>query len=100
MKVSRILTISALTLSTMAGLGVAHADEADGSQFAVNTTSMRDRAEVRAEAMNPVKISNGSTGVMTLQGATTSRDAVRNEAIAAARQNQIPYGELGNSEAM
>ncbi|MGA0569917.1 DUF4148 domain-containing protein [Variovorax sp. VNK109] len=100
MKTSRILAVSALSLSMMASFGVAHADEADGSQLPLNTTSMRARADVQAEAMNPVKITNGGTGVLAPRDTVTSREAVRNEAIAAARQNQIPYGELGNSEAM
>ncbi len=100
MKTFRILAVSALSLSMMAAFGVAHADEADGSQLPLKTTSMRARADVQAEAINPVKITNGGTGVLAPSQAAVSREAVRNAAIAAAHQNQIPYGEMSNSEAM
>lgn len=90
MKTAHILAIAAL--STVA-FG-AHADEADGSQFAVQVESQRSRAEVQAEARNPVKISNGSTGVFTLAQPMADRAEVRAAAAAAVRSGAIPQGEM------
>lgn len=55
--------------------------------------SMRTRAEVQAEAMNPQRITNGSTGVMTVQSQLT-REAVRQQAMVATRNGTAMYGEI------
>lgn len=91
MKTARILAVTAL--SALAAFG-AQADEADGSQFAIKADSQRSRAEVQAEARNPVKISNGSTGVMEVSASGLERAEVRAQAAAALRAGEIPQGEL------
>ncbi|MFO1245541.1 MAG: DUF4148 domain-containing protein [Ramlibacter sp.] len=90
MKTARILAVTAL--SAFAAFG-AHADEADGSQFSIKVESQRSRAEVQAEARNPVKIGNGSTGVLEVSQSGLSRADVRAEAASALRAGMIPNGE-------
>lgn len=92
MKTTKLFAVAAL--SAFAAFG-AHADEADGSQFAASVTSTRSVAEVRAEALNPVKISNGSTGFVGVTNSGLERSTVRAQAIAALRDGEIPQGELG-----
>ncbi len=91
MKTTHFFAIAALSA---AAFGV-HADEADGSQFSVQVESQRSRAEVQAEARNPVKISNGSTGVIAMPQSGTDRAEIRAAAAAAVRNGTIPQGELG-----
>ncbi len=90
MKTAHIFAIAALSAAAFG----AHADEADGSQFAAQIDSQRSRAEVQAEARNPVKISNGSTGVFTLPQSVADRAEVRAAAAAAVRNGTIPQGEM------
>lgn len=90
MKTAHIFAIAALSAAAFG----AHADEADGSQFAVQVESQRSRAEVQVEARNPVKISNGSTGVFSLPQPMADRAEVRAAAAAAVRNGTIPQGEM------
>ena len=92
MKTTQLFAVAAF--STLAAFG-AHADEADGSQFAVQFNSTRSVAEVRAEALNPVKISNGSPGFVGVTNSGLERSVVRAKAIAALRNGEIPQGEIG-----
>ena len=94
MKTTKLFAVAAL--SAFAAFG-AHADEADGSQFSVTVTSTRSAAEVKAEALNPIKIkiSNGSTGFVGVTQSGLQRDAVRAQAISALRNGEIPQGEIG-----
>ncbi len=92
MQISKLLAVTAL--ATFASFG-AYADEADGSDRALQFTSTRTASEVRAEALNPVKISNGSTGVMALADSNVDRQALRNETIMAVRAGQTSQGEAG-----
>ena len=92
MNTTRLITIAALSAAAAFG---AHADEADGSQFAARADSQRSRAEVQAEARNPVRISNGSTGVHAVTQSGVDRSEVRAQAAAAVRNGTIPQGELG-----
>jgi hypothetical protein len=92
MKTTQLFAVAAF--STLAAFG-ARADEADGSQFAVQFNSTRSVAEVRAEALTPVKISNGSTGFVGVTNSGLERSAVRAKAIAALRNGEIPQGEIG-----
>ena len=55
--------------------------------------STRTRAEVQAEAMNPVRISNGGTGVMAIRS-EADRDRVRQQASMATRNGTAWYGEI------
>jgi len=92
MKTTQLFAIAAF--STLAAFG-AHADEADGSQSGIKFNSTRSVAEVRAEALNPLKTNNGSTGFIGVAKSGLDRDAVRAEAVSALRNGDIPQGELG-----
>ena len=91
MKTTKIFAVAAF--ATLAAFG-AHADEADSSQFALQFNSTRSVAEVRAEALNPVKISNGSTGFIGLTKSGLDRSTVRAEAVSALRKGEIAQGEM------
>ena len=92
MKTTKLLAVAAL--SAFAAFG-AHADEPDASQFSVTVTSARSAAEVKAEALNPIKISNGSTGFVGVTQSGLQRDTVRTQAISALLNGEIPQGEIG-----
>lgn len=88
-------TIRTVLVSAFAALGAfaAHADEADGSQYALSFNSTRSVAEVKAEASMPVRISNGGTGFIGVTNSARTRAAIRDEAVAALRNGRIPRGE-------
>lgn len=90
MKATHLFAIAALAFAA-AG---AHADEADGSQYGVKVQSTRSLAEVRAEAMNPVRISNGGTGYIGLTQSGVSADAVKAQAVQSARTGMTSRGEM------
>ena len=92
MKTTKLFAVAAL--SAFGAFG-AHADEADGSQFTVNVNSTRSVAEVRAEALTPLKISNGSTDFIGQTSSSLDRGTVRTQAISALRNGEIPQGEVG-----
>ncbi|RZJ25328.1 MAG: DUF4148 domain-containing protein [Haliea sp.] len=92
MNTTRLLTIAAF--SAFAAFG-AHADEADASQYGVKVQSTRAAAEVRAEAMNPVRISNGGTGYIGLTNSATTSAAVKAQGAQSARAGQTSKGEIG-----
>ena len=74
----------------------AHADEADGSQFALKFDTNRTRAEVQAEAVVEAKTHNmepAGSRVVTYKS-TADRAAVRAQAAEAVRTGQIPSGEF------
>lgn len=72
----------------------AHADEADGSQYALNFSSSSSSAQVKAQARHADKISNGGTGFIGVTKSGLSREQVRMAAIEAQRQGRIPRGEM------
>lgn len=59
--------------------------------------STQSRAEVRTQALNPVKISNGGTGVLNAPS-TADRATVRAGAIAIAPQGAGAYGEISDAK--
>jgi hypothetical protein len=77
------------------GTSFAHADEADGSQYGIQVQSSRSAADVRAEARNPIRITNGGTGVMDLTESRSSAQAVRQQAAQEARAGNTSRGEIG-----
>lgn len=91
MNTSKLVAIAAF--SALAAFG-AHADEADGSQLPHAASSARSAAEVRAEAVNPAKIGNGSTGVHAIVESKRTPQAVRADAAAAARTGMTSRGEI------
>ena len=91
MKTTKLFAVTAF--AAFAAFG-AHADEADSSQFAIQFNSTRSVAEVRAEALNPVKISNGSTGFIGVTNSGLERSIVRAQAISALHNGEIAQGEM------
>ena len=80
-----------------AASGVAFADEADASQYAIKFQGQRTRAEVAAEAATvPTTRSQEPAGsrVLVVQPSGVSRQAVRTEAAEALRLGKIPSGEI------
>ena len=89
----RFLSISAVAAFTAFG---AHADEADGSQFALKFDTNRTRAEVAAEAATVAQtrsIEPAGSRVVTYTS-TADRAAVRAQAAEALRTGKIPSGEF------
>ncbi|MBC7601700.1 MAG: DUF4148 domain-containing protein [Ramlibacter sp.] len=90
-----ILALAAF--AAIASTGV-RADEADSSQFALQFTSSRPVAEVKAEAFVEAKshstIPAASKVIAPMQSSTDVR-TVRAQAIEAVRLGQIAYGETG-----
>lgn len=95
MNASKFLAVAALSLLASVG---AHADEADGSQFALKFEGNRTRAEVQAEAATVAKTRstepNGSR-VLARVNSTTDRETVRAQAAEAVRLGKISSGEIG-----
>lgn len=92
MKAHQFLAISALALL---GSVNAHAEGGDNSQHGYNFQSTRTVAEVRAEARQPIQVTEASVGTVDKQMSTVQRAAVRSEAIMALRAGQISSGEIG-----
>ena len=93
-KTARFLSVAAV--AALAAFG-AHADEADGSQFALKFDTNRTRAEVQAEAASVAQtrsIEPAGSRVLTYTS-TADRAAVRAQAAEALRAGQIPSGERG-----
>lgn len=77
--------------------GIARADEADASQFAIKFQGTRTRAEVAAEAAQvPATRSIEPAGSRVAAPLQASRDVqlVRAEAAQALRAGKIPAGEI------
>ncbi|GAA4427344.1 DUF4148 domain-containing protein [Acidovorax lacteus] len=94
MNVSRMLSIAAL--AAVASFG-AQADEADGSQFALQAETNRTRAEVQAEAATVAATRSQEPAGSRVLSAQSSADraAVRAQAADAVRTGQISFGEVG-----
>lgn len=88
-----LLAIAALAVVASAGV---RADEADGSQYAVNFEGTRTRAEVKAEAAQVAanrSIEPAGSRVAAPLKSTLSVETVRAQAAQALRLGQISYGE-------
>jgi len=87
--------IALSAIAAFAALG-AHAFQGELSPLPPQPfQSMQSRAEVRAQAMRPVQITNGGTGVLAIQS-TTDRATVRAAAVAATRDGSANYGEVSD----
>jgi hypothetical protein len=90
----------ALALATLAvaASGVARADEADASQYAVKFEGNRTRAEVMAEASKVAATRStepaGSRVAAPIQS-TVDAKVLRDQAAAAVRTGKISSGEIG-----
>lgn len=87
----RFFAVAALAAATLS----VQADEADSSQYSIRFNAARSAADVRTEAMNPVRISNGGTGFIGITNSGISRQAVKAEAAQSARAGQTSRGEIG-----
>lgn len=79
--------------------GIARADEADASQFAVQFEGSRTRAEVAAEAASVARTrSNEPAGSRVAAPVQSTVDAqvLRAQAAEAVRLGRIPHGEIGS----
>lgn len=96
MNASKFFAVAALSLLASVG---AHADEADGSQFALKFEGNRTRAEVQAEAAQVAKTRStepAGSRVIARVNSNLGRDTVRAQAAEAVRLGQISYGEISN----
>ena len=95
MNASKFIAVSALAILAAVGSVAAQADEADASQFAVQVTGQRTRAEVKAEAVAAVGDRSqdlAALGVTKVQS-NVARAEVRAQAAKALRLGQISHGE-------
>ena len=92
MNAAQLLSISALTVFAAFS---AHADDGDNSQHGYNFKSTRTVAEVKAEALNPIRVTEASVGPVETLMSMAQRADVRAQAIAALRAGQISAGEIG-----
>jgi len=89
--------IATLAVAAAAASGVARADEADGSQFAIQFQGQRTRAEVQAEAAlvsTHRNLEPAGSRVLVVQPSDVSTQAVRAQAIEAQKLGKIPSGEM------
>ena len=90
-------TLGACAFALLASFG-AHAAQGEGAnapEFAPAFVSTATVADVRAGALMPVRIGNGSTGFIGITNSGIDAAAVRAEAAMALRSGQIPRGEAG-----
>jgi hypothetical protein len=98
MNASKFVAVSTLAILAAIGSVAAQADEADASQYAVQVTSQRTRAEVKAEAVAAVGDRSqdlAALGVTTVHS-NVGRAEVRAQAAKALRLGQIPAGETSS----
>lgn len=98
MNASKFVAVSTLAILAAIGSVAAQADEADTSQYAVQVTSQRSRAEVKAEAVAAVGDRSqdlAALGVTKVQS-NVARAEVRAQAAKALRLGQIPAGEASS----
>lgn len=90
---TRILAISALSIFSSFAATAAQGEGANAPEFATPFMSTASVADVKAGALMPVEISNGSTGVIGVTQSGLDRATVRNQAEIAARNGQTSRGE-------
>jgi hypothetical protein len=98
MNASKFVAVSALAiLAAVVSVG-AQADEADGSQFALQFNGTRTRAEVKAEAATVARTRSqepAGSRVLSVQS-TANRADVRAQTVQALRLGQIRTGEASS----
>ena len=95
MNTTRNLAIASLAIFASFTAAPAMADEADASQFVQRTTMARSVADVKAEARNPMRITNGGTGFIGVTQSAVTAETVKSEGIRSARNGQTSRGEFG-----
>lgn len=96
MNAKYLFVVLAATLAAGTSV-IAHADEADASQFAIKFQGQRTRAEVMAEAARvPATRSQEPAGsrVLVAPASDVSAQQVRAQAAEALRLGKIPSGEM------
>lgn len=87
-----------ITLAVFATLALASGAQAfQGEQNPLPPApfqSTLSRAQVQADARQPLQISNGGTGVQQARSGNIDRDAVRASARSITRQGAATYGEV------
>ena len=90
---ARILAVSALSIFASLAHAAAQGEGANAPEFAPAFQSTASVSDVKAGALMPVHITNGSTGFIGVTDSGLSREAVRAQAVTAVRNGQIPHGE-------
>ncbi|MDP9879299.1 hypothetical protein J2W25_004060 [Variovorax boronicumulans] len=86
----RLITIAALTFA-----GGAHAFQGEQNPLPpAPFQSSLTRAQVQQQALQPLQISNGGTGVARPTAGNVDRAAVRASAVGITRQGAAAYGEV------
>lgn len=92
------MNAKSIAFATFAALGLATGAQAfQGEQNPLPPApfqSTQSRAEVQAQARQPLQISNGGTGVAAPRAGTTDRAAVHAGALGVTRQGSATYGEV------
>lgn len=90
---ARILAISALSIFSSFAATAAQGEGANAPEFATPFMSTASSADVKAGALMPVDISNGSTGFIGVTNSGLDRATVRNQAEIAFRNGETTHGE-------
>ncbi len=95
MNTTRKLAIATVAAFAAFAAAPAMADEADASQFVHPLTAGRSVADVKAEARNPSRITNGGTGFIGVTQSEVDAATVKSEGVRSARNGQTARGEFG-----
>lgn len=88
-------TLRLVTLAALAFGGGAHAFQGEQNPLPpASFQSSLTRAQVQAQAMQPLQISNGGTGVARPTSGNVDRAVVRASAVGITRQGAATYGEV------
>jgi hypothetical protein len=92
------MNAKSIALATFATLALSTAAQAfQGEQNPLPPApfqSTLSRAQVQADARQPLKISNGGTGALQARDGNTDRSTVRQSALSITRQGAATYGEV------
>jgi hypothetical protein len=92
---TRILGACAFAILSSIGAHAAQGEGASAPEFAPAFVSTATVADVRAGALMPIRIGNGSTGFIGVTRSGVDAASVRAEAAMALRSGRIPRGEAG-----
>ncbi|WP_390348743.1 DUF4148 domain-containing protein [Variovorax boronicumulans] len=88
-------TLRLITLAALALTGGAHAFQGEQNPLPpAPFQSSLTRAQVQQQALQPLQISNGGTGVARPTAGNVDRAAVRASAVGITRQGAATYGEV------
>lgn len=88
-------TLRLITIAALACAGGAHAFQGEQNPLPpAPFQSSLTRAQVQQQALQPLQISNGGTGVARPTAGNVDRAAVRASAIGITRQGAAAYGEV------